>query len=243
MVILIAIAASVIPSLLLYFWLKNKNRDKPGYKGTCRTALVNGLITSLPVTLTAFVFRLIGSLTGLDKAGIIIWNAYKCFTMFALAEEFWKFCYFRKTLRNSACTCTWYDIIVFMTIVGTGFGILESLVLSLTMSPLQAFIRGLTLGHSVYGFVMGWFYGKALYTGKKGYYAVSFLIPYILHGLYDFSLTDGLGDISDIFIILLIVILLIDTILLVVMLVFFARKKKKKQYSAVLHNAEKTAEQ
>lgn len=231
----IALLACVIPSAILYFWIRKQFIDKPGYKEGCRSSLIGGIICSFPVILTALLFNILGTVLKIKEFSQYLWYIYKCFTMLALAEELWKYLFFLKTLKKTECDCSWYDVTAFMTIVGMGFGILESVVYSFTLNPIEAIIRGVTVGHGVYGYIMGYFYGKACKTGKKGYYWAGFMIPYLMHGLYDFSLTEGLSDVHDIFIFLPVLLVLAEVVILVRMIIFFRKRRNDEMYISSLH--------
>ena len=126
--------------------------------------------------------------------------AFEDFVLAALTEETFKFLAFRKVVRKAGYRCSWYDLTAFMTLVGIGFELLESAVYTFTSGPGQVLVRGITLMHGVFGFIMGYYYGKALYTGRKRWYIAAFLIPYLFHGIYDFTLSPGLEEVSDVFI-------------------------------------------
>ena len=76
---------------------------------------------------------------------------------------------------------------------------------------------------------MGWFYGKKLYTGKKGWGVIAFLLPWLMHGIYDFSLTPELLELNDNLMFIALTIALIDIVLLILMIRFFVRARKHKK--------------
>ncbi len=65
-----------------------------------------------------------------------------------------------------------------MVIIGTAFGMIEDIPYAIGENPIVIIVRGLTLGHVGYAFIMGWFYGKELYTGKKRYGVIAVLLPW-----------------------------------------------------------------
>ena len=121
-----------------------------------------------------------------------------------------------------------------MVIVAIGFEVLESVVYAFDSGPIHMIVRGVTLMHGGYGFIEGWFYGKAAYTGKKWYAAVGFLICVILHGAYDFGLSSQFeAAVGENYAFLSVSLALLALILFVWMIIFFA-KKKKPQYTEPL---------
>lgn len=236
MEIAIAFFLCLIPTVFLYVWLKTLDKDKPGYSEGCRKAMKAGFVSTGLVILGSFTTSLLGSLLGLKKAGDIIWAAYKNIIVFALVEEMCKFHFFRKFLDKTDDGYSWLDVTVFMTLVGTGFGLLESIVYSFSMNMGQAIVRGVSLGHSVYGFIMGYYYGKGLYTGEKRYFAASFMIPFLLHAAYDFSLSEEVTAINDALAIIPVTLALIEFVLLIRMIVFYIKRKKRPELSVPLRS-------
>ncbi|MBR2790785.1 MAG: PrsW family intramembrane metalloprotease [Eggerthellaceae bacterium] len=233
MAVLIAFACCLAPSLALFFWVKSLQKGKPGYADTCKKALLNGFLSTVPVVAICLVLSILGSLTGLGDRDTIPGAIYRCFVMFALAEEGSKFFLFRYTLKKTTCDVSWFDAVAFMVLVGVGFGILENIFYSLEMGLGQAIIRGVTIGHGCYGFIMGYFYGKAIKTGKKWYYVVAFVLPYLLHAFYDFGLSPVLEP-YFIFGFISVTLAALDLVLVIIMVVFFARRHKDQRYTAPL---------
>ena len=234
MVIVFAFLACLIPSALVFLFIRRRFPDKPGYTESCSSSLFHGFFSVLPITGAALVLDLAGSVSGLNKAGWVVWEGYKAFVLFALTEELFKFLLFKRVLKKTQCSCSWYDMTAFMTIVGIGFGLMESLLYSFEMNPIESIIRGLTLGHGVYGFIMGYFYGKARKTGKRAYYVISFLLPYILHASYDFALVPELMEYNDNPAIIAVSLALLDLVMMILLIVFFARRKKNPKYTEPL---------
>ena len=77
---------------------------------------------------------------------------------------------------------------------------------------------------------MGWFYGKRLYTGKQKYAVISVLLPWLLHGIYDFSLTPVLLEVNDNLMFIALFMALLDIVMLILMIRFFVRSKKQERY-------------
>lgn len=240
MMILIAFVAALLPAILMYIWIRKRIPEKPGYSESCRSAFIGGLTVAVPVVLLDIVLVLIGSFTRMSEYSELLWAAYRTFIVFAFAEELWKFLCFRKILKKTQCSYSWYDTAAFMTLVGLGFEIIESIVICFTMSPVQAIVRGVTMMHGVFGFIMGYYYGKAMYTGKKGYYILAFLLPYLYHAVYDFTLSPVL-DMYDWIAIIPVNLALISVVLVIVAIRFFKKSTTVEKYMSPLLK-EKTEE-
>ena len=85
-------------------------------------------------------------------------------------------------------------MIIFMTVVSLAFGLLEDAVYAFGTNPMVMLVRGVLLMHGVYGFLEGWFYGRAKHSGKQWMAVYGFVIVWILHGAYDFGLRPEPGD-------------------------------------------------
>ena len=81
---------------------------------------------------------------------------------------------------------------------------------------------------------MGYFYAKALKTGKKFYYVLSFMIPYLLHAIYDFGLVPELLEFNDNLAVISVLLALADLVIMILMIVFFARRRKNERYNSPL---------
>ena len=233
-VVVFAFLICLIPSLILFFCIRRSFREKPGYSKGCTRSLLMGLLSTLPIVFSAFALHVIGSVAGLKNASWVFREGFQCFILYALVEELFKFLFFRGVLRKTDCDCSWYDITAFMVLVGVGFGISESIVFSFDMSPVSAMIRGLTVAHGGYGFIMGYFYAKGLKTGKKRFFVISFLIPYLLHAVYDFSLVPELMEVNDNLAFIAVLLAVSDLVVLILTIVFFARRRKNSKYTSSL---------
>lgn len=201
---------SLIPVLIFYFWMRDKIKDDTEYKATCRKALISGLLSTLPVILSSMVLNIVFYFLIKDHDSVLYICIYN-FIVIAFSEEACKLLMMLR-LKKSSYPWSWMETMVFMTIVGIGFELLESIVYGFITNAMQMLVRGITMMHAVFGMIMGYFWGKAEYTGKKYYYVLSFLVPWILHGAYDFSLKESISEINDFFLFLPLIVLIINLI-------------------------------
>lgn len=228
---------SIIPSVLIFIWLKNRQKDNILYRKKCTYSFVSGLISVLPIIfLSAILFVLSRVLKAalLKNVNALAYQAIYTFIVLAFAEEIIKYLAFRFVLKKKTYAYSWADVTAFMVIIGTAFGLIEDVPYAIGASPIIMLVRGFTMGHIGYGFVMGWFYGKRLHTGKKRYGAIAILLPWLIHGLYDFSLSPELLEVNDNFAIIGVSLALLDVVLLILMLRFFIRAKKQERYTLAL---------
>ena len=242
MIVLIgSLLISLIPAIAMYFWLKKKGgaTDSEAYKLLCREALKNGFLSTVVVLPMSAVFAFILNRFGMTREASVLGAFLYTFLVLAFAEELSKSLMWRKTLKKAEYSYSWLDMIAFMVIVSIGFELMESVVYAIGSGPIHMFVRGITLMHGGYGFIEGWFYGKAAYTGKKWYAVIGFVISWVLHGAYDFGLSSQFeAAAGENYAFLSVSLALLALIIFIVMIVFFA-KKKKPQYTEPLHTDEK----
>lgn len=235
MIVLVLIfILSLVPSVLIYLWLKNLRKDDADYTASCKKALLYGFLAALPVTLISMLLDVLGNLAGIKNTGVILQAVYHNYIVLALTEELVKYLLFKQLLKKCSYRYSWLDAVVFMIIIGIGFEILEAIPYAFGSGPGQMLARGLTIMHGGFGFIMGWFCGKALYTGDKKYEAAGFLIPFLFHGTYDFSLAEPLSAVSDLFIFLPLLLAAASLVILVVMIRFIRKARNQEMYTGPL---------
>lgn len=228
---------SLVPSVLILVWLGKRHRDDALYKEVYKSALIRGLISVLPILALSGALALSNAAlkaTVLKGANVFLIKAIYNFVVLAFAEEFIKFMLFRGVLKKKPYPYSWADVTALIVIIGTAFGLIEDLPYAIGSNPMTMLVRGLTMGHVGYGFVMGWFYAKRLYTGKKAYGVFALVLPWLVHGLYDFSLAPELIELNDNFAFLGVSLAVFDLVLLVLMFRFFKRAKKMELYQTTL---------
>ena len=223
---------SIIPSALAIVWMMKRKKEDLEYKKSCKSALIKGLVCVLPILALSAVMYIASRIlkaTALQSVNILVYKAIYTFIVLAFAEEFIKFFSFKRLLKKQAGTYSWADAVAFMVIIGTAFGLVEDIPYAIGATPVIMLVRGFTMGHLGYGFIMGWFYGKKHYTGKKRYGVLALVSPFLLHGLYDFSLTPELLEWNDNLAFFGVALAVTDLVLLALMIRFFITARKKER--------------
>ena len=180
----------------------------------------------LPIMLTSAILFIIGRIMHYFYPNELVYQMYYTIVVLAFSEELVKFILFKKLIKNNDYKYSMFSLTIIMTIIGIGFELIESITFSFGSNPITMLIRGITLGHVGYGFIMGYFYAKMLKTKKKRYGLLSFGIPWFLHGLYDFSLSDEFMALNDnLFVVALLLTLI--SIICVILIIRFVKKRKK----------------
>lgn len=226
---IISIIVSIIPCVIFYKWLKKVfNEDK--YKELCKKSLYKGIFAVLPIVLTSAIFFIIGKIMHYFYPNELVYQIYYKVIVLAFSEELIKFILFKRLIKNNDYKYSIFNLTIFMTIIGIGFELIESFTFAFGTSPISMLIRGITLGHAGYGFIMGYFYAKMLKTNKKRYGLLSFGLPWFLHGLYDFSLSEELLAVNDNLALIPFLLTLISIICVIIIIVFVKKRKNDKKY-------------
>lgn len=224
-----AFLVSLVPSISIFLWLRGIQGDAE-FKGIGNKALLQGALSIFPVLGCSLVFAIIERLlTSLGLAGLPK-AAFHTFIVLALAEELCKCFMFHRLLAKFRRAWSWLDYIILMTFVGIGFGLAEDIPYAIGAGPIVMIVRGVTCMHGGYGFIMGYLLGKAKKTDSKALAVASVAVPWLLHGAYDFGLSNefiALGDWAGILSVSLAVLALVT---LIVLVVFFIRHKDDERY-------------
>ena len=225
-----AFLVSLIPAVALFLWMRNGlYKDRPvrsDYGTLCNKALVRGLAVTAMVVLVSGVLHIGGNILGARSLPPVVEAFYHTFFVLAFSEELCKTFMLKRLIdTNPDRGFSWLDIIVFMTCIGIGFELLESLIYGFSTGPQHMLVRGFTVMHAAFALIMGYFYGKGLRTGSKLYLVLGFVVPWIMHGLYDFCISEAvmtwnenLGFIS--------LVLAVACAIIAVGMVFFLRKAR-----------------
>ncbi len=122
-------------------------------------------------------------------------------------------------------------MVVLMTIVGAGFGFIESITYAIGASIPVVLVRGICVPHAGYGFVTGYFYGKGMKTGKPAVKWTGFLLSWLMHGMYDFSLSEEFIALNDNLMAVALLLALLEIVLVIRMIVFVKKKRKIEMYT------------
>ena len=175
-------------------WVRNQKGMPEGFDKICDKAVIGGFTSVFPVILCSATFHLIAVLLSLKKGNVFVYQAYYTFVVLALAEELCKFFTMHRIVRKG--NYSWLAVIIIMTLVGLGFEVMEAIPYAVGAGPGPMFMRGFTLMHAAFGIIMGYFYGKYLKTGKKYLAVIGFVVPWIIHGSYDFYLSEPMMNLD-----------------------------------------------
>ena len=233
MIQIAALLVSYIPSILIYFFLRNIRKEKE-YRSTCRKLILRGMLTTTGVVLFSLVCSLLWASSGLSKVNRLLSEAFRTFILASLSEETMKYLSASKTVKKEKATVSWLDEICWFGIVGIGFNLFESFAYMFTTNVIEILVRGITGLHTAYALFMGYYMGKYQRTKERKYWVLGFFFPVFLHGLYDFSLSDDLLEINDNFVFLPFIVIAVSLYILIHMLLLVKKARTDPEYTKPL---------
>lgn len=177
------ITAGLAPGLALlsYFYLKDKYDAEP--IAMVFRIFIFGAILVFPIMFIQYV---------LGVEGVFNHSFLQAFLRVALLEEFFKWFILFYTVYQHVEFDEQYDGIVYGAAVSLGFATLENILYLLANGVHFAVGRALlpVSSHALFGVIMGFYLGKAKFAprDKVKWILVSFLFPFMLHGIYDYIL-------------------------------------------------------
>lgn len=188
-----AIVAALVPVALLVYYIYSQDSVQPEPVKLLWKGGLYGVLSAIGVV---FVIGPIVSALGLENLGNTIFGAViQAFCCAAIPEEAAKMFFLWLLLRKNKYFDEHLDGIVYATCVGLGFAGLENIIYllsSIDSLVSVAIARGLfsVPGHFFFAVAMGYFvsiahFGNLSPQEKKRNYWLAFLVPVMMHGIYD----------------------------------------------------------
>ena len=226
------VVISFIPSIAIYLKLRNRMlRQDDDYKKICARSFTSGILASLFSLPFFYILDLFGDALGIVPEKWTLYQIYRALIVLALSEELLKRWALNKVLKNIQGRYSWADVICFGTVIGAGFGLFEGITYALFAEPIQIFIRGPLAMQAGFGLIMGYFVGKAKFTGMKVFEIHAFVIPLIIQFLYNYTMSPSLAEEHPGVVMITIFIGLLSFILMITIFTFSKDIKKKENYS------------
>jgi RsiW-degrading membrane proteinase PrsW (M82 family) len=193
--LLISLAPVVI--ILIYVYFRDKYEKEP-IKLLIK-ALVAGMLAVIPILFVETF--LIGFYTMEDGLFGTFWHA---FVVAGFTEELFKFIALYIIIWRNPNFNEKFDGIVYAVYVSLGFAIIENIMYVTGYGFDVGLRRAWTAvpAHAIFGITMGYYFGIAhMYKElRKSYLRKAFLVPFLLHGIYDFILMAGIPQLLILFI-------------------------------------------
>ncbi|MEC5422442.1 glutamic-type intramembrane protease PrsW [Virgibacillus sp. C22-A2] len=176
------LSAGVAPTLALMSFFYLKDRITEPIPLIIRTFLLGAL----------FVFPIMFIQYVLTAEFLHTSTFIHSFFIVSLPEEFFKWFIFIYAIYHHSEFDAHYDGIVYAVAISLGFATVENILYLFTNGIEYAFSRALfpVSSHALFGVIMGYYFGKAKTNDfyKKRNIAYAFIIPFLLHGIYNYIL-------------------------------------------------------
>jgi RsiW-degrading membrane proteinase PrsW (M82 family) len=187
---LIAIATAPILICAVYIFIRDKYEKEP--LRLLVLGLLFGAVITVPIIRTEHWIMGFMPITTPNQEAL-----YSAFVCAALVENAFKYAVLFFLVRRLSAYNERMDGIVYAVFISLGFAGLEN-VLYVFNPHLGGFETGLLRAvlavpaHGWFGVAMGYHFALAKYTHRKvWHYTMAFVVPYALHGLYDWLLLAG----------------------------------------------------
>ncbi|MHC0036094.1 glutamic-type intramembrane protease PrsW [Pseudoneobacillus sp. C159] len=187
------LSAGVAPGLALlsYFYLKDEYDSEP-ISFVMKTFIFGALLV-FPLMFIQHVF---------ETEMVFQSRWLNAFISSSLLEEFFKWFILFYTVYKHLSFDEPYDGVVYGAAVSLGFATVENIFYLLANGFEHALGRALlpVSSHALFGVIMGFYFGKSKFSISKSkkWIILSLLIPFILHGTYDFILLSKTNWIQNI---------------------------------------------
>ncbi len=208
---LIGISLAPVILLIIYIYYRDKYEKEP--KKMLAKAMLFGALTVIPIL---FVETwLSGYWAGKYDypSNKIPTAAYNAFMVASFTEELFKYLVFVIFIWKNKNFNERFDGIIYAAFISLGFAAVENILYVVQNGMGTGIMRAFTAvpAHAMFGIAMGFYFGRAKFSGNNPAFnlTAAFLIPFLLHGIYDFILMAENNFLLLLFIPLLVVMMII----------------------------------
>jgi len=181
--ILLWLASAPVLAILVFIYVKDKYEKEPFH------LLLFSFLLGATSIIPAVIMELAAQKAGITVTTDIRMTMVYSFLVVGLSEELSKFIVLRFYIFPKNDFNEPFDGIVYAVVISMGFAMVENIMYVLQGGLHVALIRMFTAvpAHAAFGVLMGYFAGKAKFSGFKGFYlTLGIIVAIIVHGAYDF---------------------------------------------------------
>ncbi len=180
---LIYIALAPIFIILLSIYIKDRYEKEPMYLAI--TGCFYGLIFAFPISFTEHFLSIF------SPSRPFYYKLYTAFIVASLVEEAYKYIILRFLIWKNQNYNEPFDAMLYAVYISLGFASIENILYIFNKDMgglLTAILRAIFSipAHAIFGIYMGYYLSKSKYFKKSG--LLSFIMPFFIHGMYDFIL-------------------------------------------------------
>lgn len=199
--IYLSLAFAPVLIVLIYIYVRDKFNREPFW--LLFLSLLGGMFSVIPVLLVGiFTEIFLQYFRGIDQA------AYQAFVQAGFVEELFKYLVVLLLVWRSRHFDERFDGIVYAVFVSMGFALVENIMYVFGGGLVTGLLRIVTAvpAHAIFGVSMGYYLGLAKFNPWKRstYLALAFIVPWLIHGFYDFVIMAGYEWLLIVFVIYLI---------------------------------------
>ncbi|NMA96490.1 MAG: PrsW family intramembrane metalloprotease, partial [Clostridiales bacterium] len=183
---MLLLLAAIAPSaaLLYYVYMKDKYEKEP--RRLLIKVFLLGALSVIPILIVEMRLNIFARA---DES--LVAAGYTAFIVAGLVEEAFKFLIFYFVIWEHYEFNEMYDGIIYSVFISLGFATVENIGYVLSTGFSVALLRSITAvpAHAMFGIAMGYYLGIAKFVRqpyKSFYFIRGFIIPVLLHGIYDF---------------------------------------------------------
>ncbi len=184
---LLILSVAPVFVILSYIYYRDKYEKEP--LNMLIKGLIAGIIIVIPVVWVEQTVSSYLNLIFTTKVSQAFGNA---FLVAGFCEELFKFTALYLLIWNNKNFNERFDGIVYAVFVSLGFAMIENIIYVFTSGFSTGLTRAFTAvpAHAMFGILMGFYFGLAKFIPEKKtiYFFLSFIVPFIFHGIYDFIL-------------------------------------------------------
>jgi len=197
----LSLAFAPVLIILIYIYVRDKFNREPFW--LLFLSVLGGMLSVIPVLLVGIVTELIAPLfQGIQLA------FYHAFIQAGFVEELFKLLVVLILVWGSRHFDERFDGIVYAVFVSMGFALVENIMYVFGGGLQVGLLRMVTAvpAHAIFGVAMGYYLGLAKFNPWKRstYIVLAFIVPWLLHGFYDFAIMAGYSWLLIVFIFYLI---------------------------------------
>lgn len=184
---LVFLALAPVFVIGFYVYYRDKYEKEP--LGILIKALLAGVLIAFPVILVESFLSVFTGFFGMYR------SAYDAFVVAAFTEEAFKFAALYLLFWRAPSFNEKFDGLVYAVFISLGFAGFENMLYVLRGGFQVGWVRAFTAVpfHALDGVIMGYYFSLAKFIPafKNRYLRLSFFMPFLLHGIYDFILMSG----------------------------------------------------
>jgi len=189
----LVVLISALPGILIALGIGflDKNKEDPRH-------LIGLFFLGMAITIPAYAAQELSYTIGLGDTLSIASTLFFAFIIIAFTEEIIKYLAMRYYVMPKPYFDEKMDGIVFCSMLAMGFATLENALYAADLGLETVLVRIFTSvpAHAVFGIIMGYFISRAKFeqANKQRHLILAFAIPFLLHGLFDFFILQGVSE-------------------------------------------------